>query len=353
MFIVAACNPHRGNSVLLEMNGEAIKSSKDDWFRSSYYVRTLPPTLQLIKWNYGALEEVDELEYIREKFKLQNANSSNVVITFMAEQIARAQKLLRRYASEHLRNCKISETEASISCKSTVSQRDIQRVFSLYDWFMKLFKRFNRHNNEFDRNVRALFVAIGVVYYFRLNEQFRKDFSESMFVKRPVGNLGIPISFADALSYEINWFMKNLITLPDRIAPTEALKENVFATIVCVMTHTPLIIVGPPGSSKTLSFKIVSMNLQGQASKSQYLKAEDVFPMLYVHPYQCSRRSTSKEIEKVFERADNRQRNLREVGTKCQCVVMMDEAGLPEESHESLKVLHYFLDQPKVSQIAL
>jgi hypothetical protein len=36
-----------------------------------------------------------------------------------------------------------------------------------------------------------------------------------------------------------------------------ALKENVFAIIVCIQTHIPVIIVGPPGSTKTLSFQIV------------------------------------------------------------------------------------------------
>lgn len=34
-------------------------------------------------------------------------------------------------------------------------------------------------------------------------------------------------------------------------------------------------------------------------------------------------------------------------------VVFMDEAGLPEDSHESLKALHYFLDHPQVSFVAI
>ena len=32
---------------------------------------------------------------------------------------------------------------------------------------------------------------------------------------------------------------------------------------------------------------------------------------------------------------------------------MLDEAGLPEESHESLKVLHYHLDQQEISFLAI
>ena len=346
---MAACNPHRGNSVLSEMDRDSIKSK--DWFRSSYHVRSLPPTLELLKWDYGALEESDELEYIRKKFEIEKSNISNLNVTFLSEQIARAQSLLRKYAVQHLLQCDLSEFEADISCKSTVSQRDIQRVFTLYSWFMMLFKKFSRHGEgcPFNQDVRALFVAIGIIYYFRLNETYRKMFVSEMFVNRPVGELGVPVSFEVALKDEIDWFIEELVVLPERIAPTEALKENIFAITVCTMTCIPLIIVGPPGSSKTLSFKIVSTNIQGQQSKSEKFKVEEVFPSLYVHPYQCSRRSTSKEVEKVFERAIQRQKSLEAVGTRCQCVVMMDEAGLPQDSHESLKVLHYYLDKPRVS----
>lgn len=34
-------------------------------------------------------------------------------------------------------------------------------------------------------------------------------------------------------------------------------------------------------------------------------------------------------------------------------VVFMDEAGLPEEAKESLKVLHYYLDDPQVAFVAI
>ena len=73
------------------------------------------------------------------------------------------------------------------------------------------------------------------------------------------------------------------------------------------------------------------------------------------HYYQCSRRTTSTEIETVFQRAINRQRSHKSFSMPIRCgqlsiiiliiftvillVVFMDEAGLPEESHESLKVI--------------
>ena len=62
-------------------------------------------------------------------------------------------------------------------------------------------------------------------------------------------------------------FYINKLSLPAGIAKTEALKENLFATIICTATNTPLIIVGAPGSSKTLSFNLAISNLKGPESK--------------------------------------------------------------------------------------
>ena len=158
--------------------------------------------------------------------------------------------------------------------------------------------------------------------------------------------------FMTALTDELDWTINNM-TLPPGIAKTEALKENVFATVVCTMTQLPLIIVGQPGSSKTLSFKIVTMNLLGQGSPNAVFRNCEVFKTLDPHFYQCSRKSTSVEIETVFQQAIKRQASLNELSNDKLSVVMMDEAGLPERSHESLKVLHYYLDDQKVAFVGI
>jgi len=150
----------------------------------------------------------------------------------------------------------------------------------------------------------------------------------------------------------LDWYI-NQIELPTGISKTRALKENLFATIVCSVTRTPLIIVGAPGSSKTLSFNLTIDNLKGQESKVRHFRDTNVFRSLDPHFYQCSRRTTSNEIQTVFSRAVNRQRSHSKFKLPIYCVVFMDEAGLPEESHESLKVLHYYLDQQEVCFVAI
>jgi hypothetical protein len=46
--------------------------------------------------------------------------------------------------------------------------------------------------------------------------------------------------------------------IPAGIAVTRGLKENVFVTLVCSLSQTPLIIVGPPGSSKVRTRPVIS-----------------------------------------------------------------------------------------------
>ena len=155
-----------------------------------------------------------------------------------------------------------------------------------------------------------------------------------------------------AFNDELDWYIEHM-ELPIGIARTKALKENLFTTIVCTVTHTPLIIVGAPGSSKTLSFNLAISNLKGEESKKEHFRNTDFFKSLDPHFYQCSHRTTSNEIQKVFSRAINRQRSHINFKLPVCCVVFMDEAGLPEESLESLKVLHYHLDRQEVSFVAI
>ena len=200
-----------------------------------------------------------------------------------------------------------------------------------------------------DYHRRAVLVALGLVYYMRLNAEFRKEYSSYL---DNINRLPHEVTFSRALEEELNYYIGE-VELPKGIARTLALKENLFATIVCTVTHTPLIIVGAPGSSKTLSFNQTIANLKGQESKKSLFRTTKIFHSLDPHYYQCSRRTTSNEIQTVFSRAIKRQRSHQSFNLPIYCVVFMDEAGLPEESHESLKVLHYHLDKQEVSFVAI
>lgn len=73
MFIVAACNPHRGNSI--------VTHAAETWVRGSYYVRPLHPTLEFLIWDYGSLNEYQERDYITAKLKMLHKELPNIEVS--------------------------------------------------------------------------------------------------------------------------------------------------------------------------------------------------------------------------------------------------------------------------------
>ena len=410
LFIVAACNPHRGNSLAALTVAKASKcrivndNSDETWITDSYYVQQLHPTLAHLMWDYGSLGEAQEGQYVQAKVSMftnqlsklqmprkdqhsesQKSKSGQPSETQKQEKdqppeihepksdqlsetkkpkgnqffiihnsmltgmIVLSQNLMRKYAFEELRRKNLTEEEARMSSRCCVSQRDIQRVFTFYEWTMNVYQKFNPHNDSDDStaSLRAILVALGIVYYMRLNRKYRTRYQNEFALK-----FNTLMQFSDVFQSELDWYTQQ-IELPKGIAKTQALKENLFAVIICCVTQTPLIIVGAPGSSKTLSFNIAVSNLRGQESKNKIFRETDIFCCLDPHFYQCSHHTTSNEVHTVFSRAITRQKNIGQFSLPIKCVVFMDEAGLPEHSHESLKILHHHLDNPEVSFVAI
>lgn len=278
-------------------------------------------------------------------------------VNFFSDIISSSQIKMREYAAENLTtslqyhgtptDTPVNEIKklAKKCAKSSVSQRDIQRVLTFYLWFKKgLEKECRKCSDKGDIHERAMTLSLGLVYYMRLSLKYRQMY-ESFLSEHDV-------QFRKIYDAELEWLI-NSVKLPEGIAKTNALKENLFAVIACTATRTPLIIVGDPGSSKTLSFNVAVSAVQGKESKNIVFRDTDVYQLLHPHFYQCSRRTTSFEIDKVFKRAIERQRSLAKIPLPEYSVVFMDEAGLPEQQMESLKVLHYYLDVHEVSFVAI
>ena len=348
LFIIAACNPHRADSLALYR-----KETPDDWIKAAYYVQELHPTLRHLIWDYGALNDVQESQYITAKMEMLvgQGQLSEAECDALGDLIVTSQSKMRQYALDNVKCLKgLSLEQAKLCSRSCVSQRDIQRVFTFYCWLMKVYRKYNPHQEKEESfHRRAVMVSLGLVYYMRLNSKFRQDYCK--YLDKYEAMVG-EVTFSKAYDSDLQWFVHHL-ELPAGIAPTVALKENVFAIIACTMTHTPLIIVGDPGTSKTLSFNVVVANLKGVESKVKIFRDTNIFKSLDPHFYQCSKRTTSKEVEKVFYRAVNRQKYLAKVPLPVFSVVLMDEAGLPEDDIESLKALHYHLDLQEVSFVAI
>jgi hemicentin len=320
----------------------------------SYYVRKLHPTLSLIKWDYGSLNAKEEQDYIRAKFSmLQRELHTPIEDTYQEELtqlIVRSQEIMRVFMQEELLK-KYDRREAIVRSGCCVSQRDIQRVIKFYHWLLKAYQFDSVCEQQSQHHRHALLVSLGLVYYMRLPVKYREEYQK--FIDNQDTNLGWGVSFEKALSNQLDWYVRSEnLDLPPGIAKTEALKENLLAIILCCVTRTPLIIEGAPGTSKTLSFNIAVANLKGKGSRKNIFKRDDLYPSLEPQFYQCSRKTNSEEIKVVFNRATKVQGHKKE-SVRSFSVVFMDEAGLPERAHESLKILHYYLEHPKVSFVAI
>ena len=60
--------------------------------------------------------------------------------------------------------------------------------------------------------------------------------------------------------------------LDEGIAVNQALKENIFAIIPCIINKIPIFLCGKAGSSKSMAVKIIFANLTGPKSIDPYFK---------------------------------------------------------------------------------
>ena len=119
--------------------------------------------------------------------------------------------------------------------------------------------------------------------------------------------------------------------------------------VVCIMNRVPLIVVGKPGSSKTLAMMLIRDAFSSTTKAPAWETAE--FKDMEMFPYQCSKHSTADGIEKRFTDAKRFQDRK---GEALNSVVFLDEVGLAEESKAMpLKVLHKLLEKPEVSFVGL
>ena len=99
-------------------------------------------------------------------------------VASLTDLIVSSQKLMRDYAFRQLCSGGLTKPQAKLSSRSSVSQRDIQRVFTLYQWVMASYTKYQPYGARQDYSRRAVLVALGIVYYMRLNSQYRKHYEE-------------------------------------------------------------------------------------------------------------------------------------------------------------------------------
>ena len=246
--IVAACNPS-GRQALA--HGAMMRENDlgKEWASGHYQVNELPETMSSLKWEYGALDSSQEKEFVFQRIEMISDDIPTYLKHDLTELIIASHEAIRIFAFKNIlgglkrtnSNKDIDEDDLAARARSSVSLRDIQRVFTLFNFFTKDFPLTNGNHSD------SIYLTIAVVYYFKLDCDSRKKFIE--ILSNVSTSAQISQEFQSVLDRVMTKVVDELV-IPQGIALTVGLKENIFMTLVCSLSFTPLTIIGPPGSSK-------------------------------------------------------------------------------------------------------
>ncbi|CAE8620350.1 unnamed protein product [Polarella glacialis] len=376
LVLLAACNPYRRRAELsVDAQAAAAKESlslSDTSRRRKhselvYSVQALPEALLDYVWDFGELGRLEEKSYVQSMVGNLFPESES-----WTKALAQLIVMSQRFTAEHQPDC-------------LLSLRDVKRCVDLVSWFTKHLRsrkkakvfiphyghgsfyrkgkgrqNFDDGLTEEDLRLRAVLNALAVSYHCRLPErhlrnQYRRKVAEEL---RKAGHRPPDTGKDDEVGYLLKnemWAYLEHMMLPPGTAKNETLLENVFVMMVCILNNIPVFVVGKPGTSKSLSLRVINANLRGPDSPNELWQSE---PQVYIISYQGSEVSTSDGIEKVFERGKRHLASAAGRGTRV--LVHFDEIGLAEASpNNPLKVLHaylepgYPLDRPEHAVVGL
>eukprot|EP01083_Nonionella_stella_P272242 923023_1 len=230
---------------------------------------------------------------------------------------------------------------------------------------------FNQTNRKQQRNkqrgielhsirhlTEAMVLALAQCYYYRLSEKLRDEYKRIVMQRLRMQD----INFSSIIQEEQNYLVDR-VEFPQGIAMNRAFKENLFVMLVGIATKTPTVIVGKPGSSKTLAMMTLQDNLSS-AQKNDKL-TELGFHDYWVIPFQCSKLTEAQAIADKWKYAEEWEQKLQtdltttsssksSVVIQNKVIFFLDEVGLAEQSpYRPLKVLHKLLEHPRISFIGL
>ena len=327
--IICACNPYR---VLNESNqnlqfGLSLRNNKKR--KLVYTVNPLPYSLLNMILYFNDLSEETTIKYIEKM-------NEKIQFPKMGEKRSLSKEILK------LINDLVKDSHFFMIKKgdiSSVSLREINRFAIIFNFFFDEYfgyKKMILKKEDLER--KSLVLSLYICYFMRLpTADLRKKYLEEII------NKNIPTKdFLDICHEERLYITENVLEgqkIKNGYAKNRGLCENLFSEFICILLREPLIICGKPGSSKSLSVRLLLNVMKGEKSNVNFFKQfPEVFPLFY----QCSLTSTSENLEKVFEKA---QEKVKKNEYKKIVLIIMDEMGIADDSvNNPLKVLHSKLD---------
>ena len=362
--LIGACNPYRRRKKGSQVCGLTY-SNGDNNNDLVYLVNILPQSLIYYVFNFGSLEKENEDQYI----------SSIISDTIIENKLREETKNIISNCHDYLRK-KFDD--------SIVSLRELTRFKKIYNFFIEYYKKKNEclKKKAFPESekLKSIIISIYLSYYIRLidvnsrstfNNEFKKYFKNlvnysSVDYKKNENsnendliyegelrrdlqeNYGInnfsEFNFHDILSKEEDFILEN-VNPEQGIGKNNSLKENIFLLFTCLNTNIPLIIIGKPGSSKSLSAQLICKVMNGKYSSSEFFK---LYPSIIQSYFQGSDSTTPGDVEGIFEIARGRLNALKKNKNADELpisMILFDELGLAERSKNNpLKALHSHLE---------
>eukprot|EP01080_Neovahlkampfia_damariscottae_P009915 gene9915-2237_t len=323
----------------------------------TYIVNKLPISMEKIILDFGELSPFQQNQFVQFLFRSEFCSIKPFI-----QMDEKNTNLVTAECEKLILFCQIFvQTKQKQNKRIRVSIRDIMRFTQLYEFFSTKICLKYTSDDPLAVHWTNLIISIGLTYYFRLSSSNRNEFSkefDNKLKELKAFNIKVKINgiysylldencVERVLSQQLTYFYDRVYesnAIPKGIADTRALKENLFCNFVCIQTKIPLLISGPPGTSKTLSYQIAS----------RIKKIFDFAKTVNGANYQCTEYSTPEEIESVYNSRIDLYENLRARNDENEIVsVFLDESGLPKEKKHALKVIHYYLDHAKISSVLI
>lgn len=317
----------------IDESGHAIRGLR-------YDVLPLPEALFDITFNFGKLSSDETSTYID---RMLSQNALVKCDPEMFNTVATALKTAYNFVSREPEN--------------DVSLRDVNRFLKFFEWLHK----FGRHVRG--NTLMSILVATHLTFELQFSSTDLRQHMRMVICNKVLGRQdpwvhkhmssgrrafsffpvgwNLPKYWRMAVEGEQDAWMR-FLCLPKHIAPHRGFLDNIFALVACTLNLMPVILVGVPGCSKSLSVSRVVSRLSSNAD-DDYRQMN--LPNLYQFVFQGSEQSTSKGIENAFDEAIQRQKELRKHAPGHLSLVQLDELGLAERSRDNcVRVLHARLE---------
>ena len=347
--LIGTCATYRKKIYKKRQNGVIFSDDNFNDYELINEIQPLPQSLLYYVFNFGFLNEENENKYIYSIIEKIFIKGENNMHKSTAEAIFKCHRFLRS------KNFDLP----------IVSLRDINIFLKFFEFFDSYFIKKNKYekriNNEKNNKLKSIICSIYLCYYFRLeddetrsnfeyelrgilfelinnrNEEKKyktfieqienKDFkSEILTYSRYINK------FSDFIKIEFD-FLINQLELNKDIAKNNCLKENLFFSFISIITNIPLIMIGKPGTSKSLSIQLIANSMRGKYSKNPFFYE---FPKIIQTYYQGSKETNLEDVKNLFEIAMDKIKYYKNDKELSISLVIFDELGLAYKTERKI-----------------